>query len=85
MTVFCFLLVLLFTALETHHNHGDAMSRGSGTPCLMCISAHSSAPAVSAHALPVLCTLGVIVVTYDVEAQGITSRLELFIRPPPSA
>lgn len=84
ITVFCLLLVVLFTAVEAVHTHSD-IARHSGAPCLICISAHSNAPALTAHFLPVLVAVASIIVPYEFEAKGIASRLELFTRPPPLA
>jgi len=84
ITVSCLLLVLVFAAVEAVHVHSNAeISRHSGTPCLVCISAHSNAPALIAHHLPVLVAVVAVLVPYEVEATGFDSRLELFTRPPP--
>jgi len=83
---FCLLLVLLFTGLEASHIHStDAISGTSSTPCLICISAHSTAPAVAVHSLTPLWKVGFMATEPEVMGQGISSRLEIFIRPPPAA
>jgi len=85
ITVLCLLMLLVCTSAEALHTHRDrAMSR-DGTPCLVCFSLHATAPAVKAHSLPVLFAVAMIAVPYEVQANGITSRLELFTRPPPIA
>ena len=82
----CLVLVLLFAAVEAVHVHSDlALSRHSGTSCLICISAHANVPTVTVDSLAVSFAVAAMVVPYAVEAKGIASRLELFIRPPPSA
>src|SRR5215813_9151887 len=82
---FCLALVLIFTAVESVHVHSDrALSRDSSTPCLICISAHANVPTVAAHPLPVSFVVAATVVPYEAQIRGITSRLELFTRPPPA-
>lgn len=86
ISAFCLLLVLAAASLEAVHIHsGGAASRGSESSCLICMSVHANAPAITTHFLPVLSAVGVIVVVHETEAKGITGHLELFIRPPPSA
>jgi DNA topoisomerase VI subunit B len=81
---FCLLLLLVFTAAEAVHVHSNtALSGHSRTPCLICISTHSNAPALTARPLPVLVAVASIAIPYETEAKGIASRLELFTRPPP--
>jgi hypothetical protein len=85
-TVSCLLLLLVFTGVEAVHVHSNSdISRHSATPCLICISAHSNAPASAARPLPVLMAVAVVIIPYEVEATSIASRLELFTRPPPIA
>jgi hypothetical protein len=86
ISAFCLLLVLAVASLEAVHVHpGGAASRGSESSCLICMSVHANPPALTTHFLPVLSAVGVIVVVREIAAKGITSHLELFIRPPPSA
>jgi hypothetical protein len=49
INVSCLALVLVFTAVEAVHAHPSRdISRHSGNSCLICISAHSNAPALAA-------------------------------------
>lgn len=79
----CLCVLLAFAWLETTHAHpaGDSL-RGS-TPCTVCIAVHANAPALTAHALPVLFTVETLTAQLRVERKGITSEISLFIRPPP--
>lgn len=80
----CLAVLLVFTAVEAVHVHSsENITRHSGTPCLICISAHSNAPALVARPLPVLVAVASIAIPYETEATGTTSLLELFTRPPP--
>jgi hypothetical protein len=84
IAVCCLFLVLIFAAVEAVHVHpGGDVSRHSGNACLICISAHSKAPALTARPLPVLVAVASITIPYETESKGIASRLELFTRPPP--
>ncbi|HEY6968531.1 MAG TPA: hypothetical protein VJA94_04975 [Candidatus Angelobacter sp.] len=79
------MLVLVFAAVEAVHVHSyQTLSRHSGTSCLICISTHANVPTVNVDSLPVSFAVAAMVVPYAVEVKGIASRLELFIRPPPS-
>jgi len=82
-TVFCLLMVLIVTSAEVLHIHRDQAISHERTPCLICFSVHAPVPAPAAQSLPLLYAVAAIVVPYEIEANSITSRLELFIRPPP--
>lgn len=84
MTLFCLLLVVVLTSAEAVHMHSDSVISRDGSRCLLCFSLHANAPLASAHPLPVQFAVTLLAVTYQVEAKGIASRLELFTRPPPS-
>ena|SRR5215469_11876349 len=83
MTVFCLLLVVVLTCAEAVHSHRDSAISRDGTHCLLCFSLHANAPVASSHPLPVQFAVTILAVTYEVQAKGIASRLELFTRPPP--
>ena len=78
----CLLLVLVFAGMEAVHAH-SALIEDSGTPCLICISAHANAPAIVVTSLPVVFAVEFLMLPHEVEEQSITTRLELFTRPPP--
>ena len=81
----CLLLVLVFAGLEAVHVHSDrSLTNHAGASCLLCMSAHPNAPTVAAQPLPVLFTVAIVAIPYEVKGQGITARLELFTRPPPA-
>ncbi|HEV3317537.1 MAG TPA: hypothetical protein VG488_11225 [Candidatus Angelobacter sp.] len=80
----CLLLVLVFSGLEATHAH-SSLQRSSDTPCMICVSARAQAPAVVVDALPVLLAIAIVALPYEVQGNSLASRLELFIRPPPSA
>lgn len=84
MTVFCLLLVVVLTSAEAVHMHPDSVISRDGSRCLLCFSLHANAPIATAHPLPVQFAVTILAVTYEVQAKGIASRLELFTRPPPS-
>lgn len=83
VAVVCLVLVLLFVGLETTHAHpsGD-LARGSSS-CSICVAVHANAPALTAHALPVIFTVERMTVLFRAERKGTTQDLTLFIRPPP--
>ena len=85
MTFVCLLLVVVLTSAEAVHIHPDSAISRDGTRCLLCFSLHASARVASTHPMPVQFAVTMLSVTYEVQAQGIASRLELFTRPPPSA
>jgi len=85
MTVVCLLLVVVLTSAEAIHIHPDAAISRDGSRCLLCFSLHANAPVASAQPLPVRLGVTMFSFTYEVQATGIASRLELFTRPPPSA
>lgn len=76
-------LILVFAGLEAAHAHpASDVARGS-TPCAICIAVHANAPALTAHALPVIFTVESMTVLFRAERKGTTQDLTLFIRPPP--
>lgn len=84
ITALCLGLVLMLTAVEAVHTHpSGAFSGSSGSPCLVCMSVHATAPALIAHFSPALLEVGIVAIAAEFEAQGITTLLELFTRPPP--
>jgi hypothetical protein len=84
VAVACVLMALLFAGLEATHVHGAA-GTGNAGPCVVCVSAHSNAPTVAVTAVPVILTVEIVAIQYEIEANSITSVLALFIRPPPCA
>jgi len=84
VAVVCVLIALLFAGLETTHVHSAARSGNAG-PCLVCVSAHSNAPAVTVTAVPVSLTVEILAIPCATEAHSVTNLLDIFIRPPPSA
>ena len=84
-SVLCLFLVLTVAAFEAVHVHaGTGVVRESNTPCLVCISAQTNAPAVVISFVVILLTLEIVPFSYEFHGQSTTSRLELFSRPPPS-
>lgn len=84
IALFCLLLVVVLTSTEAVHIHPDSAISRDGARCLLCLSLHANAPVVTAQPLPVQFAVAMMAVTYEVRAQGIASRLELFTRPPPA-
>jgi hypothetical protein len=85
IAVACVLIALLFAGLESTHVHGPAGSGNVGRPCVICISAHASAPTVTTTTIPVLLMVEGVAVPYAIEASSSTNLLDIFIRPPPCA
>ena len=84
-SVLCLFLVLSVAAFEAVHVHaGAGVVRESNSPCLVCISAQTNAPAVVVSFVAILLAIEIIPFSDEVRVQGTTSRLELFSRPPPS-
>ena len=80
----CIALALFMTGLEATHAHSDAVAQNS-SPCVICISVHANAPAVTFHPLPTLAALETLSVPYQAEGKGIVKEISLFTRPPPAA
>lgn len=80
----CILLVLLITGVEAMHAHTVAPRATTSSPCGICLSVHTNAPAVAFHPLPTLSTLETFTVVFQTETRGIAQKLALFIRPPPA-
>ena len=81
----CILLALVMTGLEAAHSHSDAAVSRNSSPCAICISTHSNAPAVTFHFLPQLYAVEQVALAYEPEGKSAAPELQLFIRPPPSA
>src|SRR5689334_10130975 len=79
----CILLALVMTGLEATHTHSDAAISRNSTPCVLCLSAHANAPALTVHVLPVFHAVEAVAVSYESEGKSVVSELRLFIRPPP--
>lgn len=81
----CILLALVMTGLEAAHSHSDAAVSRNSSPCAICISTHSNAPAVTFDPLPVLSALETVAIPLRADGKGIVKEISLFIRPPPAA
>lgn len=80
----CLALLLFMAAAEAVHNHSNpAVSRNSA-PCVICVTAHAKAPAITVYLLPILHAVESIAVLPESEGKSAISELRLFIRPPPS-
>src|SRR5215471_2260039 len=84
MTGLCLLGLLVFASAEAVHVHRDRALSRDANPCLICLSFHATAPTASPHPLPVLFAVAILVAPNEIQVNGITSRLELFTRPPPA-
>jgi hypothetical protein len=58
---------MVFSGLEITHAH-SGLQRSSDTPCVICVSAHAKAPAVVVDALPVILTVAIVALAYEVQA-----------------
>src|SRR5262245_52852010 len=83
LALMCVLLLLLFAGLEATHAHADGKVQASS--CAMCVSAHASAPALTANPLPTLRPLARVAVQFETERPRTAVRFTFFIRPPPAA
>jgi hypothetical protein len=83
VALMCVLLLLVFAGLEATHAHADG--KVSASSCAMCVSAHASAPALTANPLPTLRPVARVAVQFETERPRTALRLAFFIRPPPSA
>lgn len=81
----CIALALFMTGLEATHAHSDAAVSHNSSPCVICISVHANAPAVTFHPLPTLAALETLAVPFQAEGKGIVKEISLFTRPPPAA
>lgn len=84
IALICVLLLLVFAGLEATHAHADGKVQASSS-CAICVSAHASAPALSANPLPTLRPLATIAIQFETERPSTALRLTFFIRPPPAA
>jgi len=80
----CIALLLFVAAAEAVHNHSNAAVARNSAPCVICVTAHAKAPAITVHVLPVLHAVESIAVLSETEGKSAISELQLFIRPPPS-
>jgi len=79
----CVALLLFMAGAEAVHNHGKADVARNSAPCVICVTAHAKAPAITIHLLPVLRAVELIAVPPETEGKSAVSELSLFIRPPP--
>ena len=82
LAIVCVCLALLFAGLESTHAHADVKA---SSPCVICVSTHANALAVTFHLLPVLRPVQAVPPARPKEGLGIAKELRLFIRPPPAA
>src|SRR5579859_772306 len=80
----CVALLLFVAGAEAVHNHSNAAVARNSAPCVICVTAHAKAPAITVHVLPVLHAVESIAVLSETEGKSAISELQLFIRPPPS-
>jgi hypothetical protein len=80
LTWICLSLMLWAAVAESTHRHANQTEAAS---CLICVVAHSTAPALSTHQLrPVFATIGLL----SEEKVGVKAQIEVFelgIRGPP--
>jgi len=77
----CLLLTLgSAVALVAHHH-----SSGTETPCVVCVAAHSAAPAVVANLLHTTFACIVAIPAEPVSAKARLIAFALTVRPPPAA
>jgi hypothetical protein len=80
----CIALLLFMAGAEAVHNHGNVDVARNSAPCVICVTAHAKAPAITIHLLPVLRAVELIAVPPETEGKSAISELRLFIRPPPT-
>jgi hypothetical protein len=80
----CLALLLFVAGAEAVHNHANAAGARNSAPCVICVTAHAKAPAITVHLLPELQAVESIAVLPETEGKSAISELQLFIRPPPS-
>lgn len=80
----CIVLVLFMSGLEAMHAHADATASRNSSPCVICLSIHANAPAISVHILPQFHAIEAIAIPYQPEGKSAVADLTLFIRPPPA-
>jgi len=80
----CVALLLFVAGAEAVHNHTNAAVARNSAPCVICVTAHAKAPAITVHLLPVLHAVASIAALPESEGKSAISELRLFIRPPPS-
>ena len=77
-------LLLFMAGAEAAHNHGNPDVARNSAPCVICVTAHAKAPAITIHLLPVLRAVELIALSPKTEGKSAISELQLFIRPPPT-
>jgi hypothetical protein len=80
----CVALLLFVAAAEAVHNHSNAAVTRNSAPCVICVTAHAKAPAITVYLLPILHAVASIATLPETEGKSTISELQLFIRPPPS-
>ncbi len=85
MAAACLFVMLLASALEMMHLHTSDASPANSAPCMLCVSAHSSAPAMPVIALPVLLVVEDLALAIRRPAVFEAFLPLLFTRPPPPA
>ena len=80
----CVALLIFLAGAEAVHNHSNAAVARNSAPCVICVTAHAKAPAITVYLLPILHAVESIAVLPETEGKSAISELQLFIRPPPS-
>jgi hypothetical protein len=81
----CIVLALLMAGVEATHSHADAVVASNSSPCVICLSVHAKAPAVTVYLLLVFHSVEAFTIPYETQGKSAISELSLFIRPPPAA
>jgi hypothetical protein len=80
----CFVLVLLFAAVEVLHVDTESGVPTSSPVCVLCVSAHSSVATPEIHAAPLVAMLGFVAPPQPPDTDLSFSHSSIYIRPPPS-
>jgi hypothetical protein len=83
MAGFCLLIMLFASSAEAAHLHALGSTAVKAAPCVLCISAHSTAPATPVLTLPTLLVVESVSAPFLERVPYEAFRLALFIRPPP--
>lgn len=83
LALLCLALTVFATSAEAAHLHANGAIARDGSPCMLCISVHSTAPSAPVFAQPVMLAVESISAPVDNEIPINVFRLSLFIRPPP--
>jgi len=78
-------LMVAFSVVEVTHAHSATTPQGRSGACVICVSAHSNAPAASFQPSTVLLAIATIAVFYESSSIAVSPQFKLFIRPPPAA